>query len=75
MTLSMACFSLLPSPEIILLVISVGFIATLFESVLGASFQNRFPWLTNELINAVQTLFSAIFAMVLANVFGVINLT
>ena len=44
----------------------VGLVATLGESLLGALVQERFGWLSNELINAVQTLFAAVLAMLLA---------
>ena len=38
-----------------LLVAFVGFIATLIESLIGATFQKRFSWLSNELVNFLQT--------------------
>lgn len=49
-----------------LLVCVVGLVATLLESVLGATLQPRFAWLTNEVVNALQTLLAALLAMGLA---------
>ncbi len=43
-----------------------AFIATNLESVIGATLQTRFSWLTNELVNIVNTLIGAIAAVVLA---------
>ena len=66
MTLAMVTLSLINSSQIILIVISAGIIATLLESVIGALFQNRFNFLSNELINFIQTTFASISAIVLA---------
>ena len=41
----------------------VGLIATIAESFLGALAQNRISWLSNELVNALQTAFAALLAM------------
>jgi uncharacterized membrane protein len=49
-----------------LLVALVGLAATLIESLIGATVQDRFPWLSNELVNALQTLIAALLAMGLA---------
>ena len=48
-----------------IVVFVAGFIATLFESFLGAVTQQRLPWLTNEIINFLQTIFAALLAMVI----------
>ena len=48
----------------------VGLLATLAESVLGAVVQNRVGWLSNELINALQTLLAAGLAMALVVLAG-----
>ena len=61
----------LSSPELPLIpnamaagvVMVVGLLATLAESVLGALVQNRVGWLSNELINALQTLLAAVLAI------------
>ena len=47
------------------LVMLVGLVATLAESLLGALVQDRVAWLTNELVNAFQTLLAAVLAMLL----------
>ena len=41
-----------------------GFVATIFESFIGAKFQDKFN-LSNEVVNAIQTSFSAALAMLL----------
>lgn len=43
-----------------------AFIATNIESVIGATLQSRFSWLTNELVNVLNTLIGAIVAVLLA---------
>lgn len=43
-----------------------AFIATNIESVIGATLQSRFNWLTNELVNILNTLIGAIAAMLFA---------
>ena len=61
----------LSSPELPLIpnamaagvVMVVGLLATLAVSVLGALVQNRVGWLSNELINALQTLLAAVLAI------------
>jgi uncharacterized protein (TIGR00297 family) len=45
------------------LVTAVGLLATLLESLIGAGLQQRCRWLTNELVNALQTLIAAVLAM------------
>jgi uncharacterized protein (TIGR00297 family) len=49
-----------------LLVSIVGLIATLLESWIGAGLQHRLSWLSNEVVNALQTLIGALLAMALA---------
>jgi uncharacterized protein (TIGR00297 family) len=43
--------------------IVAAFIATNLESVIGATLQHRFTWLTNELVNVINTLIGAIAAI------------
>ncbi|PSB29042.1 TIGR00297 family protein [Stenomitos frigidus ULC18] len=43
-----------------------AFIGTNIESVIGATLQSRFDWLTNEVVNILNTLIGAIVAMLLA---------
>jgi uncharacterized protein (TIGR00297 family) len=51
------------SPLGIAICIVAAFIATNIESLIGATLQNRFDWLTNELVNAINTLIGAIAAI------------
>jgi uncharacterized protein (TIGR00297 family) len=71
MTLVMAALGLLPSGAACALVLVVGFIATLLESLLGAVGQGRWPWLSNELVNGLQTGWAAGLAMAAAWLLGV----
>ena len=43
-----------------------AFIATNLESLIGATLQEQLNWLTNEVVNFINTLIGAIVAMVLA---------
>jgi uncharacterized membrane protein len=40
--------------------------ATLIESAIGATLQRRWGWLSNELVNGLQTAIAALLAMGLA---------
>ena len=53
-----------------LLVTVVGLVATLLESLIGAALQQRLRWLSNELVNALQTLIAALLAMLIASQLG-----
>ncbi|MCT0198229.1 DUF92 domain-containing protein [Synechococcus sp. CS-1325] len=48
------------------LVTLVGLVATLLESLIGATLQPRLAWLSNELVNGLQTLIAALLAIALA---------
>jgi uncharacterized membrane protein len=50
----------------------VGLAATLLESWIGAVLQRRWLWLSNELVNAIQTLLAAVLAMLLAQGLGLV---
>ena len=65
MTLVMLALQLLPSWPLAGLVMVVGLLATLAESLLGALVQDRVAWLSNELVNALQTLLAALLGMLL----------
>jgi uncharacterized protein (TIGR00297 family) len=54
-----ALFVGLISPLGIGICIVAAFIATNLESVIGATLQHRFNWLTNELVNVINTLIGA----------------
>ncbi|CAK6694234.1 hypothetical protein BBFGKLBO_01602 [Synechococcus sp. CBW1107] len=61
---------LLPTAAAALLVMAVGLVATLIESLIGATLQGRLAWLSNELVNGLQTLIAAVLAMGLAPILG-----
>jgi uncharacterized protein (TIGR00297 family) len=42
-----------------------AFIATNIESLIGATVQEKFDWLTNELVNVINTLIGAVLALLL----------
>ncbi|MBE7385361.1 MAG: TIGR00297 family protein [Leptolyngbya sp. SIO1E4] len=50
----------------VLVCLVAAFIATNFESVIGATLQESVPWLTNELVNIVNTTVGALVAIALA---------
>jgi uncharacterized protein (TIGR00297 family) len=43
-----------------------AFVATNAESVIGATLQSKFDWLTNELVNVINTIIGAGVAMAIA---------
>jgi uncharacterized membrane protein len=43
-----------------------AFVATNAESVIGATLQSKFDWLTNELVNVINTIIGAGIAMAIA---------
>ena len=49
-----------------LLVSAVALVATLVESLIGATLQRRWRWLSNELVNGLQTLLAALLAIAMA---------
>ena len=63
MTAVVVAVQLVPAGPVAWLVAAVGLLATLLESVLGSLLQERTPWLTNELVNAIQTAVAAVLAM------------
>ena len=66
MMLVMAGLSVLTSPTAMMMVAIVGLIATLLESLLGALAQEKVSWLTNEIVNGLQTAWAAVLAMLVA---------
>ncbi|MBD2039460.1 TIGR00297 family protein [Microcoleus sp. FACHB-672] len=50
----------------VILCIIAAFIATNLESVIGATLQSKFDWLTNEVVNIINTLIGAGVAILLA---------
>ena len=65
MSLVMWALVLVPSGSLMLLVAVIGFVATLAESVLGAIAQQRLSWMSNELVNALQTTLAALLIILL----------
>jgi len=66
MALVMLQLGLLQGAPLWGLVTLVGLAATLLESLIGATLQSRWGWLSNEAVNALQTLLAALLAMGLA---------
>jgi uncharacterized protein (TIGR00297 family) len=62
----MLALGLLSGPAAWGLVAGVGLVATLLESLVGATLQRRYTWLSNELVNGLQTLIAALLALALA---------
>lgn len=56
----------LVSPIGVGICVVAAFVATNLESVIGATLQTQFEWLTNELVNVLNTLIGAIIAILLA---------
>ncbi|MBE9051435.1 TIGR00297 family protein [Nostocales cyanobacterium LEGE 11386] len=50
-----------------------AFIATNLESVIGATLQSEYNWMTNEVVNIFNTLIGAIAAMIIALLWAIIN--
>ncbi|HEY9763025.1 MAG TPA: TIGR00297 family protein [Trichocoleus sp.] len=53
------------SPLFVLLCLVAAFIATNLESVIGATLQSQWDWLTNELVNVINTVLGAAIAIAL----------
>ena len=54
------------TPLGILICVMAAFIATNLESVIGATLQTQSTWLTNELVNVINTLIGAVAAIAIA---------
>ena len=63
MSVLMLALQLLPSWPMTGLVMLIGLVATLAESLFGALVQDRFDWMSNELVNALQTSLAAVLAI------------
>lgn len=55
----------------ILICVISAFIATYIESLIGATLQDKFDWLTNEIVNIINTFFGALIAIALS--YGISN--
>ncbi|MEB3234239.1 MAG: TIGR00297 family protein [Cyanobacteriota bacterium] len=58
-----AGLGLIAGPQALVLVVVVGLLATLIESAIGATAQQRLSWLSNELVNGLQTAIAALLAI------------
>jgi uncharacterized protein (TIGR00297 family) len=59
----MVALGLIQTPRSWLVVSGVALVATLIESGIGAGLQRRWGWLSNELVNALQTSIAALIAI------------
>ena len=73
MTAVMVSLALLPLGYAAILVAATGLLATLMESLLGAIAQDKISWLSNELVNGLQTCFAALMAIALGAWLGFIG--
>ncbi len=48
----------------VVICVLAAFIATNLESVIGATLQEKFAWLSNEIVNIINTLIGALFAII-----------
>lgn len=71
MALVMERLGLLSGAAAFALVSAVALAATLIESLIGATLQPRLDWLSNELVNAIQTFIAAALAMTLAQAWAI----
>ena len=59
MTVVMIKLSVISGLSIAVIVLLSGFLATIVESFIGAVLQNKINWMTNELVNSIQTSLAA----------------
>ena len=67
MSVVMVFLGFIPTLSSFLIVFICGVVATLLESVLGAVAQDKTKWLTNELINFLQTSVASILSILVAS--------
>jgi len=67
MSVVMVLLGFIPTLSSFLIVFICGVVATLLESVLGAVAQDKTKWLTNELINFLQTSLASILTIIIAS--------
>jgi len=51
-----------------------AFIATNIESLIGATLQEKYDWLTNELVNGINTTIGAVIAVLIPQLLQAFNL-
>ena len=64
MSFIMLSLSIIYTKQHFIIIVAAGFLATIFESIIGAKYQNKYK-LSNEMVNAIQTSLSSVFAIVL----------
>ena len=69
MTVVMFKLSIISKVSVAFIVLLSGFIATILESYIGALVQNKINWMTNELVNSIQTSLAAIISIYLYLIF------
>jgi uncharacterized membrane protein len=57
------------NPLGIIWTVLAAFIATNLESVIGATLQSKYNWLTNEVVNIINTLIGATSAIIMALIY------
>ena len=70
MSLVLFSLQLLPNLAVSALVMLIGLVATLAESLLGAVAQDRVGWLSNELVNSLQTSLAALLTILVMLTLG-----
>ena len=65
MTLCMLILNIIVSIKTFIVVSIVGFIATLLESFIGAYIQKKFLFMTNEVVNFIQTFIASIITILI----------
>ena len=69
MTVIMINLSVISGLSVAFIVLFSGFLATFIESYIGAVAQNKINWMTNELVNSIQTSLAAIISIYLCLIF------
>tara|TARA_B100000700_G_scaffold323145_1_gene426283 strand:+ start:552 stop:1298 length:747 start_codon:yes stop_codon:yes gene_type:complete len=69
MTAVMLNLSIIYGLSVAFIVLISGFLATILESYIGALVQNKLEWMTNELVNSIQTSLAAIISIFLYLIF------
>jgi len=65
MTVFMLNLSIFSGLSVAFIVFLSGYVATFLESFIGAVVQNKIDWMTNELVNSIQTSIAAIISIYL----------
>ena len=65
MTMVMLKLSIFSGLSVAFIVFLSGYLATFLESYIGAVVQNKIEWMTNELVNSIQTSLAAIISIFL----------